>query len=71
MVLKGILKWPLIVAAVVLVVRVVNERAGGPPALSSAPAWWPHTCWLLSILPSNRRSGAERPYAALLKLILV
>jgi len=33
--LKGILKWPLIVAAIVVVLRVIVERAGAPAAVSN------------------------------------
>jgi hypothetical protein len=32
---KGILKWPLIVAAVVVVMRVIVERAGAPAQISN------------------------------------
>jgi hypothetical protein len=73
MVLKGILKWPLIVAAVVVVLRVLNERAGGPPALSSALSVVALHTLLAPVYFAIRiaGSGAERPYAALLKLILV
>src|SRR5438477_1933934 len=35
MVLKGILKWPLIVTAMVVVLRVIVERAGAPAAVSN------------------------------------
>ena len=35
MALKEILKWPLIVAAVVVVLRVIVERAGAPAAVSN------------------------------------
>ncbi len=33
--MKGILKWPLIVAAIVVVLRVIVERAGAPAAVSN------------------------------------
>ena len=71
--MKGILKWPLIVAAVVVVLRVVNERAGGPPALSLALSVVALHTLLVPVHFAIRLagSGAERPYAALLKLILV
>src|SRR5207245_907974 len=35
MALKEILKWPLIVAAIVVVLRVIVERAGAPAAVSN------------------------------------
>jgi len=33
--MKGILKWPLIVAALVVVLRVIVERAGAPSQISN------------------------------------
>ena len=33
--MKGILKWPLIVAATVVVLRVIVERAGAPSQISN------------------------------------
>ena len=70
--MKGILKWPLIVAAVVVVLRIVSERAGGPPALSSALSVVALHTLLAPIYFAIRLAGssAERPYSALLKLIL-
>ncbi len=35
MALKGILKWPLIVTAIVVILRVIVERAGAPAAVSN------------------------------------
>src|SRR5206468_4432027 len=35
MVLKGILNWPLIVTAIVVVLRVIVERGGASPAVSN------------------------------------
>ena len=35
MALKEILKWPLIVAAIVVILRVILERAGAPAAVSN------------------------------------
>lgn len=71
--MKGILKWPLIIAAVVMVLRVVNERAGGPPLLSSALSVVALHTLLAPVYFAIRLagSGVERPVAALLKLILV
>jgi hypothetical protein len=72
-VLKGILKWPLIIAAVVMVLRVVNERAGGSPILSSTLSVVALHTLLAPIYFAIRLagSGSERPFAALLKLILI
>ena len=70
--LKGILKWPLIIAAVVVILRVANERAGGSPILSSALSVVALHTLLAPVYFAIRiaGSGAERPYATLLKLIL-
>ena len=32
--MRGILKWPLVIAAIVVVARVVLERSGAPPGIS-------------------------------------
>jgi hypothetical protein len=71
--LKGILKWPLIIAAVVVVLRVVVERVGGPPLLASALSAVVLHTFLAPIYFAIRLAGnrIERPYTALLKLILV
>jgi hypothetical protein len=69
--LKGILKWPLIVAAVVVVLRVVVERAGWPDSIA----------YVLSVVVLHTliaplyfairiaRDVVPRPYATLFKLI--
>jgi hypothetical protein len=70
--LKGILKLPLIVAAVVIVLRIVVERAGAPAIVAN----------LFSVVALHTvlvpiyfaiilgKSGTPRPYPALFKLIL-
>ncbi len=69
----GILKWPLIIAAVVVVLRVVLERAGAPETINNVlsvvvlhtlivPVW-------VAVQLSRRKS--DRPYATLFKLILL
>src|SRR5438094_7795738 len=35
MALKGILKWPLVVTAIVVILRVIVERGGAPAAVSN------------------------------------
>ena len=69
--MKGILKWPLIIAAVVVVLRVVVEQAGAPDAVAN----------LLSVVALHfligpvyfairiARSGIPSPYTTLFKLI--
>jgi hypothetical protein len=68
---KGILKWPLIIAAVVVVLRVLVEQAGAPDAIAN----------LLSVVALHfvigpvyfairiAKSQAPRPYTTLFKLI--
>jgi hypothetical protein len=70
--LKGILKLPLIVAVVVIVLRIVVERAGAPAIVAN----------LFSVVALHTvlvpiyfaiilgKSGAPRPYPALFKSIL-
>src|SRR4030095_7794346 len=71
MVLKGILKWPLIVAAVVVVLRVIAERAGAPAIVSSSLSVVAlHTLiGPLYFAVQIGLSGAPHPYGLLMKLI--
>lgn len=70
--MKGILKWPLIIAALVVVLRVINERSGGSTVLSSALSVAALHTVLAPIYFAIRLAGSnvERPFATLLKLIL-
>jgi hypothetical protein len=68
---KEMLKWPLIIAAVVVVLRVVVEQAGAPDAVAN----------LLSVVALHlligpvyfairiAKSGVSRPYVTLFKLV--
>jgi hypothetical protein len=68
---KGILKWPLIIAAVVIVLRVIVEQSGAPDAVAN----------LLSVVALHfligpvyfairiAKSGISRPYATQFKLV--
>ena len=69
--LKGILKWPLIVAAIVVVLRVITERAGAPAAVNSALSVVAlHTIIApLYFAVKIGASGVPRPYGLLMKLI--
>jgi hypothetical protein len=69
--MKGTLKWPLIIAAIVVVARVVTERTGMPPAVNgSLSAVALHTLIVpLYLAFQIARSGVERPYGTLFKLI--
>jgi len=71
--LKGILKWPLIVATVVVVLRVVVERAGGPGAVSSMLSVVALHTFLGPLYFAIRigRSAEPRPYLTLIKLIVI
>ena len=69
----AILKWPLIIAAIVVVLRVVVEQAGAPNAVAN----------LFSIVALHfligpvyfairiAKAGMPRPYAMLFKLIAI
>jgi len=72
--LKGILKWPLIIAALVVVLRIVVERTGGPGWLANTLSIAVMHTLLAPIYFAIRlgiNSGVQRPYAALFKLILI
>jgi hypothetical protein len=68
---RELLKWPLIVAAIVVVLRVITERAGVPDSVNN----------LLSVVVLHTllgplyfairiaRSSVQRPYITLFKLI--
>jgi len=71
--LKGILKWPLIVAAAVTIIRVILERAGAPypiPSLFSVAVL--HTL-LGPIYFAIRigRGSVARPYVQQFKLVAI
>jgi hypothetical protein len=68
--MKGMLKWPLIIAAIFVVVRVVLEQAGSPEWLNNL---FSVVILYLLVVPlyfSVRiaNSGIERPYRTLLKM---
>jgi len=71
--LKGILKWPLIVAAVVVVLRVITERAGAPGIVNNMLSVAVlHT--LLAPLYFGfhiGKSSVQRPYRELIKLVVI
>jgi hypothetical protein len=70
---KEILKWPLIVAAVVVVLRVVVERAGAPAFVSNAlSVVILHTLLApLYFAMQLSRTKYPHPYLTLIKLILI
>jgi hypothetical protein len=67
--MKGLLKWPLIIAAVVVVLRVILEQAGAPDALNnilSVVVLYVLICPLY-FAARIAKSEVARPYAKLLK----
>ena len=68
---KGLLKWPLILAAILVVGRVVSEQAGAPDSVNNL---FSVVILYVIIAPLYfafriAGSGVERPYRALLKTI--
>src|SRR5712691_1804176 len=73
MALKEILKWPLIVAAIVVVLRVIVERAGAPAAVSNMLSVAALTI-VLGPLYFGLQIGLARkpgPYLMLIQLIFI
>jgi hypothetical protein len=67
--MKGVLKWPLIIAAIVVVLRVVFERAGAPEAVNnilSVVVLYVLICPLYFAV-RIAKTGVLRPYSTLLK----
>jgi len=73
MALKEILKWPLIVAAVVVVLRVIVERAGAPAAVSNMLSVAALTTVLgpLYFALQIGLAGKPRPHRMLIQLIFI
>jgi hypothetical protein len=67
--MKGLLKGPLIVAAVVVVGRVVTERLGAPQRLNDWISAAALTCLIAPAYFAMKiaRGGVPRPYSTLLK----
>jgi len=70
---RGILKWPLLFTAVVVIVRVVLERAGVSDTVNNLLSVAVLHTLLVPIYIAVRlgKSGAERPYRSLIKLIAI
>src|SRR6266478_3532922 len=67
--MKGVLKWPLVIAAIVVVLRVVLERAGAPEGLNnifSVVVLYVLICPLYFAF-RIAKTGVARPYVTLLK----
>ena len=71
--MKGILKWPLIVAATVVVLRVIVERAGAPAAVSNILSVAALTTVLgpLYFALQIGLASKPRPYLMLIQLIFI
>ena len=67
--MKGLLKWPLIIAAIVVVVRVVLEQAGAPDRLNNLFSVVVLYVLVFPLYFAVRiaNSGVARPYRTLLK----
>ena len=68
--MKGMMKWPLIIAAIFVVVRVVLEQAGAPGWLNNLFSVVVLYLVVVPIYFSVRiaDSGVARPYVTLLKM---
>ena len=69
--MKGILKWPLIVAAIVVVLRVLVEQYGAPDAVANYISVVALHLVIGPIYFAIRlaTSGTPRPYGTLIKLV--
>ena len=71
--MKGILRWPLVVAAIVVVLRVIVERAGAPIVVSNMLSG----AILITVLGpvyfalQVGLAGKPRPYWMLIKLVVI
>jgi hypothetical protein len=67
----GILKWPLIIAAIVVVLRVIVEQAGAPDVIANLFSVVALHFLIGPIYFAVRiaKNGMPRPYATLFKLI--
>ena len=69
---KGMMKWPLIIAAVLLVLRIVLEQAGAPEVVNNVFG----ISWLYFIVPlffayRISASSQERPFKTLFKKLVI
>jgi hypothetical protein len=71
--LKGILKWPLIIAAVVVVLRVVTEQSGQPDSVNNLLAVFALHLLIgpIYFAVMIAKSGVRRPYLTLFKLVFI
>ncbi len=71
--LKGSLEWPVVVAAIVVVLRVIVERAGAPITVSNMLSGAVLITVLGPIYFAREigMAGKPRPYWMLIKLVLI
>lgn len=69
--MRGILKWPLVIAAIVVVVRVILERSGATPRVSGLFSVVALYLLICPLYFAFRIGGSDipRPYRALLKTV--
>ncbi|MDA2926003.1 hypothetical protein MYX78_02025 [Acidobacteria bacterium AH-259-G07] len=70
--MKSILKWPLIIAALLLVIRVILEQSGAPALLNNIFG----VTWLYLLLPiyfafQIAEGAPSNPYMRLFQVTLV
>ena len=68
--MKHLLKWPLIITAVIVVARLLLERLGAPPAVNNTLSVLLLTVLILPLYFAGRiaKSGEAHPYRMLLKV---
>ena len=71
--MKGILKWPLVIAAIVVVARVVTEQSGVPDTINNLISVVGLHFLIVPLYIAVRiaKSGTPHPYATLFKLIAI
>ena len=69
--MKGLLKWPLIIAAILVAGRIISEQAGAPDRLNNLFSVVILYVMIAPLYFAFRIAGSavERPYRALLKTI--
>ncbi len=69
--MKGLLKWPLIIAAFLVITRVILERAGAPETVNNLFSVVVFYVLVAPVYFAFRigSSGVDRPYRTLLKTI--
>jgi hypothetical protein len=70
---KGILKWPLVIAAILVVARVIVERAGAPSVISNLFSTVVLQVLIVPLYLAIRiaKSGLNHPYKELFKLTAI